>query len=692
MDIHLPRLYKDYGDYSNYRNFPLDIDGLKPVERRVLLSAFTIAKNKLVKSRQIDAYTIGHFHPHGECVVGETEISLLDGREIQIKDLLGCKPFWVYSSKESGEIVPGLAHSVRITKWVNKLYKITLDNDKYFLCDEDHFIMLRDGNYLEAKNLKIDSSLMPLYRRKEDDYTYYKDNSKSTYREEKVAWMVIRNLINDNIDNLIGFQKYHSHHKNNIRHDDSPENLDLIYYKDHCSETSKSRSKESNKIIGKKVKRAYKENKNNFKTKALNGLSKGRERMFSIAKNNHKIKNIEIINLKEEIPLYDMSVEKYHNYALSCGIFVHNCYGTVVQLVRQGFLDGQGNFGTSVGVEPVGPAAPRYTECKISPKTIDLAFKYINHVPIINTELGDKEPFYLPTMYPFCLIGTDYTQGIGFGYKTFIPCYEMKDLYQRLLWLLGIRKRKPIISPITDCNITSPASDLDELLTTGKAKIEAEGKYEINAIKNMVTLKSWPPGKRFQSLLNKFAKELNESMIGFTDLSVTSTEIVFQVIRERNRDKIFKDFVEKFEEAIKGAISFEIVLVDSNQTVIKKSVDEMLLNTYEMFSKANEDTLKYEISKINETISEYQALELIRKPLSKCIASGWDIPATLDEISNATGVSKEVTKELIGKYRINKLLTLDTDTSNLENQLKNFKNSLENLSEYVLQQYAESTR
>jgi DNA gyrase/topoisomerase IV subunit A len=48
MDKNLPLLYRDYGQYSNYRNFPLDIDGLKPVERRVLLSAYKIARQKYV--------------------------------------------------------------------------------------------------------------------------------------------------------------------------------------------------------------------------------------------------------------------------------------------------------------------------------------------------------------------------------------------------------------------------------------------------------------------------------------------------------------------------------------------------------------------------------------------------------------------------------------------------------------------
>ena len=47
MDQKLPSLYKEYGQYSNYRNFPLDLDGLKPVERRVLFSAHKIARSKL---------------------------------------------------------------------------------------------------------------------------------------------------------------------------------------------------------------------------------------------------------------------------------------------------------------------------------------------------------------------------------------------------------------------------------------------------------------------------------------------------------------------------------------------------------------------------------------------------------------------------------------------------------------------
>jgi DNA gyrase/topoisomerase IV subunit A len=363
------------------------------------------------------------------------------------------------------------------------------------------------------------------------------------------------------------------------------------------------------------------------------------------------------------------------------------CYGTIVQLVKQGFLTGQGNFGSNVGVESTGAAAPRYTQCRLNTRTLDLAFKYINYVDWVDTELEDREPIYLPTMYPICLLGNEPTQGIGFGYKTYIPCYTAEDLQKRLLWLLGIRKREPVIVPITDCNITSTKEELQELLTTGKAKISVEGIIDINQRNNTVTLKSWPPGKRFESFLNKFSSELSDGLIGFRDASVTQTEIVFQVLRERNRDKIFNEFIEKLKDVIKGIITFETIVVEIDHKVVNRSIDDMLLNTFAMFTEANERMLKEEKDRISIIIEEYLTLEMIRKPLSDCLKSGYDIEATLNEITKSTVVPREVSYKLIQKYRIVKLLTLNTDTTELNNQLKEIDNKIKNISDFVLNQY-----
>jgi len=429
MDQMLPKLYKDYGEYSNYRNFPLDADGLKPVERRVLLAAYKIARTKLVKCRQVETYACGHFHPHGEA------------------------------------------------------------------------------------------------------------------------------------------------------------------------------------------------------------------------------------------------------------------YGTLVQLVRQGFLIGQGNFGTNIGVETVGPAAPRYTECKLDPKTIELAFKYVKYAPWVPTEMNDTEPILLPTMFPFCLIGNDYTQGIVFGYKTMIPCYQVKDLFRRLLWLIGERKTKPTIAPISDCQIVSEPKELETLLTTGKAKIDVEGIIETDIRKNQVILKSWPPGKRFESFLNKFSKELSENMIGFSDLSVTETHIVFEVLRERNRDKIFKEFVEKLKEAIKGTISFETIVVDIDRKVLTKSIDDMLKDTYEVYTAINQTMLNEEMVRLKEKYDNYTILEKIRQPLSICISKGYSIEETASSIEEIHKVPKEKVMELVEKYRIRKLLTLNTDTKDIVKEIKEVQVNIKNTSQFVLSQY-----
>ena len=428
----LPKLYKDYGEYSNYRNFPLDADGLKPVERRVLLAAYRIAKHKFAKSRQVETYACGHFHPHGEA------------------------------------------------------------------------------------------------------------------------------------------------------------------------------------------------------------------------------------------------------------------YGTLVQMVRQGFLIGQGNFGTNIGVEPVGAAAPRYTECQMNPATLDMAFRHVEHTPWIDTELDDKEPFFLPTMFPFCLIGKEYTQGIGFGYKTLIPCYDIKDLHRRLLWLLGIRKTKPTIAPITDCIITSPPKKLEKLLTTGKAKIDVEGVIETDPRKNQVVLKSWPPGKKFETFLNKFSKELGDNMIGFTDLSVTETNIVFEVLRERNRDKIFNEFVEKLKDAVKGTIPFEINVVDVDKKVFTKSVDDMLKDTHEVFTAINQNMLKTQVAKLNDKLDEHHLLAKIGKDLTDCVyRKGYTLKETVQHISKIWGVTQKDLLALVNKYKISKLLTIDKDIKEIAAKIQDTQGNLKNISDFVLQQYGE---
>lgn len=361
-------------------------------------------------------------------------------------------------------------------------------------------------------------------------------------------------------------------------------------------------------------------------------------------------------------------------------------YGTVVNLVKQGFLIGQGNFGSNVGIKPLRPAAPRYTECKLSPETIEMAFKYIKHVPWADTEMNDTEPLYLPTMFPLCLLGNENTQGIGFGYKTLVPCFLKTDLKKRLMWLLGKRKTEPIIEPKTDCKITADKQTLQQLLTTGKAKIDAEGIIEKVPHQNKVILKSWPPGKRFETFLNKFSDELAANMIGYIDSSVTETKIVFEVVRQRNRDSIFQEFLVKIKELLVGSISFDMVMVDENHKVVLMSIDKLLINVFDNYKKAVIEMFKHELSTTRQRVKDSKILMKMRPSLKRHMIGREDIKTKVESISADSGVLVEDVERLF-QWNIKRLLSMDIDLDALYQKIDEIKKNLDNIDEYVLKQY-----
>jgi hypothetical protein len=255
------------------------------------------------------------------------------------------------------------------------------------------------------------------------------------------------------------------------------------------------------------------------------------------------------------------------------------------------------------------------------------------------------------------------------------------------MWLLKIKKTKPIIAPITDCDMLSSEKDLDDLLKNGKARIEVRGKIIPHPSQNKVVLKSWPPGKRFESILNKFSDELESGMIGFTDMSVTSTEIVFEVLRERNREKIYTEFVEKLKEAVTGAIPFETIVSDIEGNVNVKSIDQMLLDTFHMFLGVNKNFVNENIKQIDAVIKEYKLLEKIKPHIVAAIKSETPIKQAVEDIADKTNIPKETISGLINKYKISKLLELKTDTQELESGLKIEKENLKNIDERTINQY-----
>lgn len=164
------------------------------------------------------------------CLHEDTKISLLDGRDISLKDAhveFGENEFWVYSCDENKKIVPGKAHSLRKTGINKKLLSIKLDSGEIVKCTPDHQILMRDGTYKEAQNLTEGDSLMPLYKK----YSTQKQMSgyEMILQPDSKTWQYTHRAMAESFERYKGV----IHHKDFNKRNNIPTNLELMSWEDH---------------------------------------------------------------------------------------------------------------------------------------------------------------------------------------------------------------------------------------------------------------------------------------------------------------------------------------------------------------------------------------------------------------------------------------------------------------------------
>lgn len=176
--------------------------------------------------------------PNGskDCIEASTLIPLLDGSMPAIKDLVG-KEFWVYSCTAEGKVVPGFAHNVHKVGTATVL-RLQLDSGEYLDCTEDHLIMKRNGEFIEAKDLKEGDSLMPLYKKLSvadsrtalNGYEQVLDNSTGKYAF--THQVVAREAMGFNYGQTKEDRKV-LHHIDFNKLNNSPENLTVMSWDSH---------------------------------------------------------------------------------------------------------------------------------------------------------------------------------------------------------------------------------------------------------------------------------------------------------------------------------------------------------------------------------------------------------------------------------------------------------------------------
>lgn len=322
------------------------------------------------------------YFKYGEavCLTGDTKIRLLDGTTKTLKELHDqeAKDFWVYSIDASGNIVPGKADCVVLTKKNAKVLKVTLDNGKSFKCTPNHKCLLRNGTYVEAQELKAGDALMPLYTKQAKVYrkggysrnTYemvYNPGIATTEQDATGNWLYTHRIVSKH---TCGDIKHGIvvHHKDFNKNNNSPENLQQMTIQEHVEYHGSLTHKHTDltkKILSDKAKERYLKNPEEVmrrlkkatenaaianrgrkyteerlalqraNAKRIYSTPEGREKQRARSraywdKKHAEYKNHKVVSVVEcgAEDVYDIrSVDTYHNFALDCGVFVHNCWG-----------------------------------------------------------------------------------------------------------------------------------------------------------------------------------------------------------------------------------------------------------------------------------------------------------------------------------------------------------------------------
>jgi hypothetical protein len=324
--------------------------------------------------------SLRHFPIQDACIIGDVEIPLLDGRQFPIRELIGVDEFWVYSyDSETRAIVPGRGHSARMTMEAQTIARVILDSGEVVETTPDHRFMLRSGGYRMAQDLAPGDSLMPLYHKTVMVHDKpYERLWQPFYRYWELTHHAMDRfahgpLLNGNV----------VHHRNENQFDNRPENLEQMTRAAHLAHHADLNGAEHVERLlegsrrrwerpGEREKASQRRRDFNLQmlaegrlpTKPFRDWCATRESAVAVHErymagetltalaaefgvsqsglklgfkrhglpsrkqaaelNNHKVVGVEFVD--EPQPVYDLTVDTFHNFAIGAGVFVHNSH------------------------------------------------------------------------------------------------------------------------------------------------------------------------------------------------------------------------------------------------------------------------------------------------------------------------------------------------------------------------------
>ena len=337
---------------------------------------------------------------------------------------------------------------------------------------------------------------------------------------------------------------------------------------------------------------------------------------------NHKVAHVRFLDQREDV--YDITVEEYHNFLLSCGIFVHN----------------------SVDNDP--PAAMRYTEAKLSKIAnevlADIEYETVDYAPTFDGTM--KEPLFLPSKLPNILLNG--ASGIAVGMATNMPPHNLGEVVDGLIYL--IRNRNATVEEIMQFvkgpdfptgGIILGKSGILQAYRTGRGKIDLRARAEIK--KGEIIFTEIPYEVNKAELLSKIAELSKEEVIeGISSIKDESNKegirIVVKVKSNFNPEVTLNQIYEHTQAQVSYGIINLVVVGNVPKTMgLKEIMEEYLKHREITVRKRTEFFLK-----------KAREREHILKAL---IAAVDDIDATISIIRKSREV-KEARESLKTRFKI----------------------------------------
>ena len=355
-------------------------------------------------------------------------------------------------------------------------------------------------------------------------------------------------------------------------------------------------------------------------------------------------------------------------------------YGSLISLVQRGFAVGQGNWG-GVSLKPSRAAAYRYTEVKINEVVEQIAFELINYVAWGDPEnLQEEQPLYLTTPVPLGLIGSGVISGISFN-TTKMPRYTLKDLITRLINAKQ-RQYDPSIAPVTIIpsvpNFTveeGTPGDFEKILSTGVGSIVL--KPLITADVHGVHVWGRPPGG-----VSSWMKNPEEQIYNVDDM--TTGGIFEALFTPKDRVPYDQAFVNHIVKLTESKVHFKCNVVVDDGTVHTKSVDELLIGSYDNWNKCL--LAKYQSDKhsLEEKLYHLKVIAIIRQIVN---SHGGNLNKIEDivQIFNQSFaqanpiISADDIRKTCSKNNIRTLIEVSIDTQTVMSKISSVQKSIDDI-------------